>query len=121
MLAHTKKLPTKKAKASTTEARFVGDYAKIRELKMFAKKLGLKETTETVPLEQVMPEMSVNSGGVCIRGGRSKENITQVALSELTGISQRHLSEMENGKRPIGKENAKKLARALNVDYRVFL
>ena len=99
----------------------MGDSVKIRELKMFARKLGLKETTKTVSLEQIMPEMSANSGGICIRGGRSKENITQVALSELTGISQRHLSEMENGKRPIGKENAKKLARVLNVDYRVFL
>ena len=29
--------------------------------------------------------------------------------------------EMENGKRPIGKETAKKLAKALNIDYRVFL
>jgi len=28
---------------------------------------------------------------------------------------------MENGKRPIGKETAKKLAGALNIDYRVFL
>jgi len=28
---------------------------------------------------------------------------------------------MENGKRPIGKENAKKLAEVLHTDYRVFL
>ena len=27
----------------------------------------------------------------------------------------------ENGKRPIGKENAKRLAAALHTDYRVFL
>ena len=31
------------------------------------------------------------------------------------------ISEMENGKRPIGKETAKRLASALNMDYRVFL
>jgi plasmid maintenance system antidote protein VapI len=39
----------------------------------------------------------------------------------MTGIHRRHISEMENGKRPIGKENAKKLAKVLNADYRMFL
>ena len=39
----------------------------------------------------------------------------------MTGIPQGHISEMENGKRPIGKEIAQKLGKALNVDYRVFL
>jgi transcriptional regulator with XRE-family HTH domain len=42
-------------------------------------------------------------------------------LSGLTGIPQRHISEMENGKRPIGKKNAKKFAEVLKIDYRVFL
>lgn len=56
-----------------------------------------------------------------LRGARSKAEITQTRLSELTGIPQRHISEMEQGKRPIGKESAKKLALALNVDYRAFL
>ena len=39
----------------------------------------------------------------------------------LSAVTQRHISEMENGKRPIGKENAKRLAAALHTDYRVFL
>jgi len=56
-----------------------------------------------------------------LRGARSKAEITQTRLSELTGISQRHISEMEQGKRPIGKETAKKLAAALDVDCGVFL
>ncbi len=60
-------------------------------------------------------------GGVCIRGGRGKEGLTQKQLAELTGIAQHHISEMENGKRPIGKETSKKLAAALNIDYRLFL
>ena len=42
-------------------------------------------------------------------------------LAELTGIPQRHISEMENGKRPIGKEMAKRLGKALNIGYKVFL
>jgi plasmid maintenance system antidote protein VapI len=42
-------------------------------------------------------------------------------LAELTGIPQRHISEMENGKRVIGKELAKRLGKALKADYKVFL
>lgn len=58
---------------------------------------------------------------VSLRGSRGKEELTQRQLAEMTGIPQRHISEMENSKRPIGKEAAKKLAKILNVDYRVFL
>lgn len=50
-----------------------------------------------------------------------KEGLSQVELSGLTGIPQRHISEMEHGKRTIGKEIARRLAKALNVDYRIFL
>lgn len=56
-----------------------------------------------------------------LRGARSKAELTQIRLSELSGIPQRHISEMERGKRTIGKENARKLAIALKTDYRVFL
>ncbi len=43
-------------------------------------------------------------------------------LSQKTGIPQHQISEMENCKRGIGKERARKLAQALNVsDYRLFL
>jgi transcriptional regulator with XRE-family HTH domain len=53
--------------------------------------------------------------------GRGKEGLTQKQLADRIGIAQHHVSEMENGKRTIGKEMAKKLAEVLNVDYRVFL
>ena len=42
-------------------------------------------------------------------------------LSELTGIPRRHISEMEHDKRAIGKETGRKLAKALDCDYLVFL
>lgn len=58
---------------------------------------------------------------VALRGYRYREDLTQTKLADLTGIPQRHISEMENGKRPIGKERAKVLAKVLNTDYRVFL
>ncbi len=52
---------------------------------------------------------------------RFKRSMSQKQLSEFTGIPQRHISEMENGKRPIGKATAKKLAKVFNIDYRTFL
>jgi len=54
-------------------------------------------------------------------GARCKENITQMQLSELTGIPRRHISDMENGRRTIGKQNAIKLGKILRIDYRLFL
>lgn len=59
--------------------------------------------------------------GQALRGARLKEGITQQQLSKKLGIPQRHISEMENGKRPIGKTNAKRFSEALNIDYRVML
>ncbi|MBI1821803.1 MAG: helix-turn-helix transcriptional regulator [Nitrospirae bacterium] len=59
--------------------------------------------------------------GVALRGARIKEGFTQSELGEKLAISQNHLSEMENGKRPIGKKMAKRLAELLNVGYKIFL
>lgn len=62
-----------------------------------------------------------SKGAVALKGIRYREGLTQKQLADATGIPQRHISEMETGKRPIGKETARKLARGLNADYRAFL
>jgi DNA-binding XRE family transcriptional regulator len=62
-----------------------------------------------------------SGGSVALKGYRYRENLTQQQLAELTGIPQRHISEMENDKRGIGKDNALKLSKALNANYRLFL
>ncbi|NGX60775.1 MAG: hypothetical protein K940chlam9_00243 [Chlamydiae bacterium] len=62
-----------------------------------------------------------SEGGQILRGSRFKENVTQRELAEAIGVSQHHISEMENGKRPIGKEIAKRFAKFFKVDYRIFL
>lgn len=59
--------------------------------------------------------------GKVLSGLRYREGLTQKQLEEMTGIPQRHISEMENNKRPIGKNTAKILAKALDVTYKVFL
>ena len=124
MRALTKKHPTE----NQVEVRFRGTPADVIKLRRMAQTLKVKDVTawgleekKLYELEEVSPELAWNSGGVAIRGARGKEGLTQKQLAELTGIAQHHISEMENGKRPIGKESAKKLAKALNIDYRVFL
>ena len=124
MRALTNKRPTEKQ----VEVRFRGTHSDVIKLRRMAQALKVKDVTEweleekeLYTLEEVSPELAWNSGGVAIRGGRGKEGLTQKQLAELTGIAQHHISEMENGKRPIGKETARKLAKALNIDYRVFL
>lgn len=57
---------------------------------------------------------------VHLKGVRIREHLTQIQLAEQTGIAQRHINEMETGKQDFGKENAGKLAAALNADCRFF-
>ncbi len=69
-------------------------------------------------IEEVFPDFHI---GHALRGLRSREGLTQKQLAEMIGVKPIHISEMENGKRPIGKEMAKRLARALRTEYKVFL
>lgn len=71
-----------------------------------------------IPFEEAFPDYNPS---VALRGARHKESLTQKELACLMGISQHHISEMENRKRSISKEMARKLGKALNIDYKVFL
>ncbi len=118
MLGHTKKPHTE----NPLEARFIGNGEKIGKLKDYAKRIGLQDTSDSVSIAEAFPEYFANPLGLALRGARGREGLTQAQLAEVTGIPQRHISEMENGKRQIGRERAKKIAEALHVaDYRVFL
>lgn len=75
----------------------------------------------TYSVAEVFPEYQGKEQQTAIRAYRHRENLTQRQLAELTDIPQRHISEMENGKRVIGKERAKVLAKVLHADYRNFL
>jgi hypothetical protein len=117
MQAHTRKHPTE-----TAELRFIGPIVNIARAIESLKPLGFVDTSDSVPWREAYPEYSDEDlPGVCLRGSRYREDLTQKQLSELTGIPQRHISEMENGKRSIGKEMAKRLGKALNIGYKVFL
>lgn len=115
MLGRTKKHRIEK------NIRFVGTPAAIERLREFARTTGAVEADDIIPAAEITPELDSNPGGLYLKGVRYRDDVTQQELSRRTGIPRRHLSEMENGKRPIGKESAKKLAAALACDYRRFL
>jgi DNA-binding XRE family transcriptional regulator len=116
MLEHTKKHPTE-------TIRITGSPDVINRLREYALQAGagIQESDETVLASYLSPELDTNPSGVYLRGIRLREDLTQQALADLTGISRSNISAMEHGKRPIGKETAKKLAGILNCDYRRFL
>jgi hypothetical protein len=104
------------------EIRFIGPQDKKSEAISALKPLGFVDVSDSVPWMECFPELDEQSlPGVVLAGARAKEGLTQQRLSELTGIPQRHISEMENGRRPIGRDIAKRLERALKVGYKVFL
>jgi hypothetical protein len=56
------------------------------------------------------------------KGSTDAGRIDTKATIPMTGIPQRHIIEMETGKRQVGRKRAEILANALNVtDYRIFL
>jgi ribosome-binding protein aMBF1 (putative translation factor) len=82
-----------------------------------------EDDDESVPIEDVLPALNdpVQGPATALRGARLKENQTQTELANRLGCPQSWISDMEHGRRPIGKKMAQRLAKALNIDYRVFL
>ncbi len=117
MQAHTKKPHTK-----TIEMRFIGPIVNMALAIETLKPLGFVGTSDAVHWREAHSEFTDGQlSGKALAGMRYREGMTQVQLAEKTGIPQRHISEMENGKRTIGKEMAKRLGEALNINYKVFL
>lgn len=83
----------------------------------------LKKEEESIPWRKALNEgiEQFSEIGLMLRGGRHKAGLTQKELSEKIGVKPHHISEMEHGKRPIGKKMAQRLAEIFDVDYRVFL
>ena len=108
------------------EKKLIGPAEKKDEAIKALMKLGFsskqEDTSDSLTWEQAFPEYSEDElPGIALSGARYREGLTQKQLSELTGISQSHISEMEKGKRAIGVKIAKKFGKALNINYKVFL
>jgi len=73
---------------------------------------------ELHPAEEIFP---VSHPGKILKGLRTREALSQAQLAETIGLKAHHVSEMEHGKRVIGKTMAKKLAAVLNTSHKMLL
>ena len=127
MLAHTKKHPInmkeshKKINSDSIVIMVSCPSLRVKNVKKYLEKQGCTYIDEKEDLIDAKGFFSETTPANMLIGARGKENITQIQLSELTGIPRRHISDMENGRRSIGKQNALKLEKALNISYRLFL
>lgn len=76
------------------------------------------EDTRGYAVDEVFPDMTP---GKVLRGARGLAGLTQAQLAAKVGAHKSHISEMERGVRTIGKDMAKRLAKALNMPYKAFL
>ena len=77
----------------------------------------------SVASEKVFAEIEkkFTKAGVLLKGLRGREGLTQVQFAQKIHVTQANLSNMENGRRPIGKQIAKRIEKIFKVNYRYFL
>lgn len=92
----------------------------LQKLEDFLEKYG---ETESVPWEELAKDRiaKYKKTGLALRGARYREGISQKELATRTGISQENISRMENGRRAIGEQVAKKLAKVLQIDFELLI
>ncbi len=112
---------TKKPHTENVTIRITGPASRKEDAVRMLAHLGFAIQEETTPWRETLGFQNSELPGVFLTGARHREGMTQEQLAKAAGIPRRHLSEMENNKRPIGKQNARKLAEALHVDPRRFL
>jgi DNA-binding XRE family transcriptional regulator len=114
---------TKKPHTENVTIRITGPASRKKDAVKILAHLGfaIQEETSTTSWRETLGFENSQLPGVFLAGARYREGMTQEQLAKATGIARRHISEMENNKRPIGKLSARKLAEALHVDPRRFL
>ncbi len=99
-----------------------------QKLNSFLKSLDIS-ISEITPWEEATPWEVLakdriekyKKSGLVLRGARYRENISQVKLAKLSGVHQNEISKIENGKRSVGEKIAKRLAKALKINYLLLL
>jgi DNA-binding XRE family transcriptional regulator/predicted DNA-binding antitoxin AbrB/MazE fold protein len=78
---------------------------------------------DSILAEEVFPNLKDPSKYpmITFRGIRSKMGLTQNELAEKLKLAQADVSNIENGKRSIGKALAKRIEKEFKIDYRRFL
>ena len=97
--------------------------SRTRILKVKRPRTTKRPKDRSIPWREVFKEELKEFGqaALMLRGSRHKMELTQKELADALGISQNHVSEMEHGKRPIGKVMALRMGKFFKTDYRKFM
>lgn len=128
MSAHTREHPTKKTwpycrvliEISNKEKRSL--YIPVREAEKILEKYS-EDEDEPIEWEVLAKDRIAKHGkkGLVLRGMRYREDLSQKDLAKKSGVTQNEISKIENGKRSVGEKVAKRLAKALNFDYKLLM
>lgn len=126
MLAREKKRPISIRVTIEEEGKAQETYnlQKARDLALIRRLRKLNRAkSDSVPASEIFKDLfpSTPKPAVVLRGARVSRGLTQVQLAKAIKGKQGDISAMENGRRTIGREMAKRLGKVLNIDYRVFL
>lgn len=82
-----------------------------------------KRKKSIVPIKILFDQLDekYTKAGALLKGLRLREGLSQVAFSKKINVTQANLSNMENGRRAIGKIIAKRIEKVFGADYRYFL
>jgi DNA-binding XRE family transcriptional regulator len=85
-------------------------------------KIKLEKIFSIIPEEDFLDiNQKYTRPGALLKGVRLREGLNQKEFAEKISVEQGDLSKMENGKRPIGKIIAHRIAKKFNVNYKLFL
>jgi len=90
----------------------------------YASEIGEKHNlVSQVEHKELMAKLGAKKwhSGCALRAYRLRQGLTQQELAKKAKIPQANISAMEAGKRSIGLESAKKLAKALSCRYEIFI
>jgi DNA-binding XRE family transcriptional regulator len=94
----------------------------VKKALIYASKLGINEEVVSEKEHKKFMIQIGSKGGITpvnsLKAYRLREELTQKELAKASGISQSNISAMEKGRRPIGLNIAKKLAKILNCEYK---
>lgn len=122
MSAHMKKRPTEiQVNMGDRVMKFVDVPAsKVRPILTLLKNY----QDESISWRDLAQDRMKSAGGesaYMVRVARERAELTQVELAKRLKMPQGNISQIETGRRPVGKLLAKRMAKIFNLDYRVFL
>lgn len=96
---------------------------KIAEKYIIEDKKRKKVKTSSLPIKALFKKLDdkFTKAGALLKGLRLREGLSQIEFAKKINVTQANLSNMENGRRPIGKIIAKRIEKAFGANYRYFL